>query len=197
MKEFFLNLLSNLDKLAGLRQIEKIYASHSDQNEAKREINALLDLLVNICQSFPYIPEQEQKRIIHHCIITDPELTSLNARIVYKWLNTQKDKYYKELAHIPTETTAEPIAKDDPRYEEHLQNWLKALEPMQERINVTSKRERALPQQAREGVIEYTPLSKEEVDARENHRRELSEKSFRDRHPNATEEEVKQFLESI
>lgn len=173
MKEFFLNLLNNLDKLAGLRQIENIYAAHSDANEARKEINALLDVLVNMCAQFPYIPEVEQKRIINHCVITDPEFKNLNARIVYKWLSAQKDKYYKELAHIPTEPTAEPISKDDPRYEEYCKQWLAALAPMQERINVTSKREVLILGHERQGPTDYTPLPEEEVLRREKHLRYL------------------------
>ena len=142
MKEFFLNLLSNLDKLAGLRQIEKIYAQHTDINDAKREISGLLDILVNICKQFHYIPEKEQQRIIQQAVVTDPEFTSLNARIVYKWLNTHRDKYYKEIAHVQeNDPNWEPIPKSDPRYQEHLANWLKALEPMMERVNVTEKSE--------------------------------------------------------
>lgn len=174
MKEFFLNLLNNLDKLAGLRQIENIYAAHGSQDEAMKEINTLLDLLVNICAQFPYISEQSQKDIIHHCVVTDPEFKSLNARIVYKWLNAQKDKYYKELAHIETEEEHKPIPKDDPRYDEYLKQWQAALKPMEERVNVTARKER-LVGHVQDNGIDYTPLSEDDVIKRDRHHRYIRE----------------------
>lgn len=97
MKEYFLDLLNNLDKLAGLRQVEKIMASSPN---AKAEINELLEVLVRVSEQFPYIPMQDQKNIISAAVVTDGDFTSLNARIVYKWLAIHKDKYFKEAAHI-------------------------------------------------------------------------------------------------
>lgn len=176
MKEFLLNLLNNLDKLAGLRQIENIYAAHSDANEARREINTLLDLLVNICNQFHYIPDQDKQNIIHHNVVTDQDFKSLNARIVYKWLNAQKDKYYKELAHIPTEPSAPPIPKDDPRYDDYCKQMLAALAPMEARINTTSaKREVLILGHERQGPTDYTPLSEDDVTRREKHLRYIKE----------------------
>lgn len=174
MKEFFLNLLNNLDKLAGLRQIENIYAAHGDANEARKEINTLLDVLVNMCAQFTYIPEAEQKKIINHCVITDPEFKNLNARIVYKWLNAQKDKYYKELAHQETQQEKDwvPVPKDSPAYDEYCKQWLAALKPMEERINVASKEVNLLGK-PREGRTDYTPLPENEVTRREKHIRYL------------------------
>ncbi len=141
MKQFFLDILNNLDKLAGLRQIEKIYSQHTDQNAAKAEINALLTVLDNVCQQFPYIPDDEKKRLINHAVITDSEFTSLNARIVYKWLSVHKDKYYKEAAHIEDiDPDWKPVPKDSPAYQEYLNQWLAALKPMEERLNVTAEK---------------------------------------------------------
>lgn len=176
MKEFFLELLNNLDKLAGLRQLENIYKAHSDQDAALSEINTLMDLLVNISLKFPYIPEQTQRDIIHHNVVTDPEFTSLNARIVYKWLNAQKDKYYKELAHIPTEPSAPPIPKDDPRYDDYCNQMRAALAPIEARINTTSaKREVLILGHERQGPTDYTPLSEDDVTRREKHLRYIKE----------------------
>lgn len=199
MRQFFLDLLNNLDKLAGLRQAEKIYASHDDPAEAKKEISQLITVLVSVADQFTTIPEEHKQRIIRNAVMTDPEFTSLNARIVYKWLNGQKDKFYKELAHQPTVIKEEdkPIPKDDPRYDDYCEQWKKALAPMEERINITAKREVTILGHERQGRTNYTPLSDEEVIQRENHRRELAEQYWRERHPGATEEQVKEFLESL
>jgi len=100
MKAYFLDLLNNLDKLAGLRQVEKIMNSSPNP---KAEINELIAVLVRVSEQFPYIPEQDQKNIISAAVITDAEFNSLNARIVYKWLNIHKDKFFKEVAHMEQE----------------------------------------------------------------------------------------------
>lgn len=176
MKEFLLNLLNNLDKLAGLRQIENIYAAHSDANEARREINTLLDLLVNICNQFHYIPDQDKQNIIHHNVVTDQDFKSLNARIVYKWLNAQKDKYYKELAHIPTVETETVEIVTGQKRDEYYEQWLKALAPMQDRINITStNRDVLILGHERQGPTDYTPLSEDDVTRREKHLRYIKE----------------------
>lgn len=176
MRQFFLDLLNNLDKLAGLRQIEKIYASHSDPAEAKKEISQLINLLVSTSDQFAFIPEKEKQRLIRTAVITDPEFNSLNARIVFKWLNTHKDKYYKELAHMEkVEEENYEIVTGEKR-EEYLNQWLKALEPMQERINTTSvkaKREVQILGREREGRTDYTPLPEDVVLAKEKHLRYL------------------------
>lgn len=170
MKQFFLDLLSNLDKLAGLRQIEKIYAQHADQGEAKKEINTLLTILVNICAQFPYIPEEEKKRIIQQAVVTDPEFNSLNARIVYKWLAVQKDKYYKEISAIENPIPENYEIVTGEKREEYLNQWLKALEPMQERINPVSKKEVLILGKERQGKTEYVPtMSAEDLDAHAKH----------------------------
>lgn len=169
MKEFFLNILSNLDKLAGLRQIEKIYGQHSDQVEAKKEVNMLLDILVNICLQFPYIPDDDKKKIIQQAVVSDPEFNSLNARIVFKWLAIQKDKYYKEIAHIENQTPENYEIVTGEKKEEYLKLWLASLEPMQQRVNPISKKEIQILGKDRDIPTDYQPMSKYEVEKREQH----------------------------
>lgn len=169
MKQFFLDLLSNLDKLAGLRQIEKIYAQHSDQSEAKKEINMLLTILVNICAQFPYIPEEEKKRIIQQAVVTDPEFNSLNARIVYKWLASQKDKYYKEISAMESPAPENYEVVTGEKREEYLNQWLAALQPMMDRVNPVSKKEILILGKERQGKTDYVPMSASEVMAYEKH----------------------------
>jgi len=105
MREYFLNLLQNLDKFCGLKQYEKIMQLPTH----KEELNALLDILCRVSEQFKFIPEKDQKRIISDAVITDQEFQGLNARVIYKWLNLKKDQFFTEAAHMPTEPTVEPV----------------------------------------------------------------------------------------
>ena len=86
MREYFLNLLGDLDKLAGLKQLDKIYAAHGDNIEgAKAEIKKLLDVLCNVSAQFPMIPSADQQKIITQSVITE-DFPSLNGNVLYKWV---------------------------------------------------------------------------------------------------------------
>lgn len=124
MRAYFLNLLNNLDKLAGLKQLDKIHALYPGNKEAvKKEINELLDACCNASSLFPFIPEEDQQKILTHFVITE-EFPSLNAAMVYKALNRQKDKYYKESHHI--EKQSDPPLTGEAR-QKKLAEWLEAL----------------------------------------------------------------------
>lgn len=105
MREYFEQLLNNLETLTGMKQLERI----SHKQNAYDELNKLLDVLCRVSDLFPYIPQEAQKNIISDSIITDQEFIGLNAKIVYKWLNLRKDVYFKEVAHIETENQPEPV----------------------------------------------------------------------------------------
>lgn len=167
MKQFFLDLLNNLDKLAGLRQIEKIMASASNEDTAKEEINSLIEVLVRVSQQFPYIPEQDQRNIISAAVVTDPEFNSLNARIVYKWLVQHKDKYFKEMQHVESHQENWVPLTGEARAEK-LREWMKSLE----QFNTNHVKESYSPYQdvrAIEKSVAYTPPSSEQVHAKELH----------------------------
>lgn len=127
MREFYLNLLQNLDMLTGHRQYEKL----RELPNYKDEINRLLDVLCRVSNLFPYIPEEAQKNIISDSIITDLEFTSLNARIIYKWFNIRKDIYFKEVAHQPTQL--QEVVTGEKREE-----WLKIWQQEIAKFNTTN-----------------------------------------------------------
>lgn len=139
MRTFFLELLNNLHVLAGLRQLEKILNSAPSIEDGKDEINQLIDVMVRISTQFPYIPERDQKNIISAAVISDPEFTSLNARIVYKWLSQHKDKYFKESQHVEQEQPENWQPLTGEARLARLKEWEQALAPMAERINATDR----------------------------------------------------------
>lgn len=143
MNEFFFNLLNNLDKLAGLKQLDKIYASHDNTKEgkeaAKAEIKILLGVLCNVSKQFPFIPDHEQQKIITQAVITE-EFHSLNGNTVYKWLVRHKDKYFKEGHHAEdTKPQAEPLTGE--ARQAKLKEWMASLANAQQMIisNRTSR----------------------------------------------------------
>jgi hypothetical protein len=96
MKQFFFNLLESLDKVAGIRQLDKIYAAYKTKEEAKPEINLLLNELCSVCERFDYIPRADMQRIIQDGILTDPEFFGLHGRFIFKCLSKACGAYYKE-----------------------------------------------------------------------------------------------------
>lgn len=133
MREYFFTLLQNLDKLTGIRQYDKL----SQADDAKKELNTLLTILCRACDQFPYIPDEAKQRIIDTNIVADADFIGLNAKCIYKYLNANKDRYFKELAHVEIKPEDAPLegeafkAKTD---------WViaelqKATEPMAARIN--------------------------------------------------------------
>lgn len=171
MREYFNDILNNLDTLAGLRQLENIYRSvGDDEGKAITEINKLLTALCNVSKLFPFIPEAEQQKIINQAVISE-EFPNLNANLVYKWLNRHKDKYFKESHHIPEQPPAPPVT------EEEKQKWLKKWQAEVDKIgsSVPIVKENS-PQMEwlRKRPVEmedlgYTPPSEEKVQAHNLH----------------------------
>jgi len=81
------------------------------------------------------------QRIITESILSDQELTSLNGKIIFKWLSKSCGAYYKE----PTEAVKLPEGVD--KYEvvtgekkqEYLNQWLDALKKVDDKANVLEK----------------------------------------------------------
>lgn len=129
MREYFLDLLNNLDKLAGLKQLDKIHASCGDDpGAAITEINRLLNGLVKVSEMFPLIPEADQKKIIDHMVISE-EFPSLNANLIYKWLNRYKDRFIKPLPAEKPDPDKPPLTGE--ARQAALQKWLESLKGME------------------------------------------------------------------
>ena len=123
MRDYFMELLNNLDKLTGLRQLEKISAMPNP----KKEINDLLDILCRTCDQFGYIPDADKQRIISGNVVADAEFIGLNAKILFKWFSQTKGFYHKELAHEEDSVLADykPLEGED--REEWLKRWHESL----------------------------------------------------------------------
>lgn len=131
MRKFFYNLLQNLDKLTGMKQYEKLLQTEN----FKEEIKILLDILCRVSDLFPFIPDYDKQRIINAAVITDSEFIGLNAKVIYKWLNAQKDRYFQELAHRENESNEPPLEGE--ALQKKLAEWQEALAKME--INYTQR----------------------------------------------------------
>lgn len=99
MREFFVKLMQNLKRLTGLKQYEEI-ASLQPKEKAQAELDALVDTMVRVCNSFSYIPDVDKQRIIRNKLIEDPELFSINAKVIYRWLLSASARYNGESHHL-------------------------------------------------------------------------------------------------
>lgn len=123
MKDYFLQLLQNLDKLTGMKQYEKLM----QMSEYKREINTLLDILCRVCEQFPFIPDEDKKRIINDAVISDGDFIGLNAKFIAKSLNLRKEFYMS----LKDDVAIHPDALTGEAREKRLQEWLKAINGME------------------------------------------------------------------
>lgn len=123
MRDFFLQLLNNLDKLTGLRQLEKLSA----MSNPKKEINDLLDILCRTCDQFGYIPDADKQRIVSANVVSDAEFIGLNAKILFKWFSQTKGFYHKELAHEENKVPADYKAVEGEEREAWLKRWNESL----------------------------------------------------------------------
>ena len=130
MREFFFHLLQNLDKLTGMKQFEKL----SQAQNPKEEIKTLLDILCRVCDQFPYIPDEDKKRIIQDATIADQEFIGLNAKIIFKWLNAKREFYMKD---PKDEVVIHPDALTGEAMQKRLDEWKEALAKVE--INYTQR----------------------------------------------------------
>lgn len=98
MTEYFLNLLKSLYRIAGLRQMENLYAEGKEKGD--RELNLLINELTHAASQYPEVPNQVIIDTINDRVRKDQEFTSLNARTIHKWLTPLRSRYYHESHHI-------------------------------------------------------------------------------------------------
>jgi hypothetical protein len=170
MREFFLETLQNLDKTSGLKQYEKIMAGPTP----KLEINALLDVLCRVSDQFSVIPQDAQKRIISQCVVTDGEFIGLNAKIVYKWLAAHRDKYFKEVHHLPDKQDENWKPLEGEARQEKLKEWERSLAGFADKVETKShvrQLEETLPKKP---TGSYVPSAPPEVIEMSKHRTEYA-----------------------
>lgn len=132
MKEFFEQCLRDLHRLTGLKQYFEI-CNKSTEKEAKEEMEIIVMGMVRVSEKFDYIPQDAQKRIVAHQIVSDPEMYALNAKIVYKWFNAVSDKYWHESGHLETnelsnkESNAIPLEQCKPEIQQEFRAFMDSL----------------------------------------------------------------------
>lgn len=123
MRDYFLQLLQNLDKLTGMKQYEKLM----QMSDYKKEINTLLDILCRVCEQFPFIPDEAKKQIIQDAVISDGDFIGLNAKFIAKSLNLKKEFYM----NLKDDVVIHPEALTGEAREKRLHEWLKAINGME------------------------------------------------------------------
>jgi len=101
MKDFFEKCLRELHQLTGLKQYIEICNKPTKQ-EAEQEMNVIVRGMMMVSEKFSYIPQDAQKRIVRHQMVSDSEMYALNAKVVYKWFNAVAAGYWKESGHLET-----------------------------------------------------------------------------------------------
>lgn len=144
MRDFFKQELKTLKAKTGLNQ----YETFSGMPDAEVQLKALLDGMVSVCSGFNYIPDDHKKEIIKTAIITDPDFTGLNARVVFKWLQAKNHLYFKEVAHMETEVKEEPLKGDD--MQKMLDEWKRELEGVSNNFSVPKLTPEEIEKEGRE-----------------------------------------------
>lgn len=129
MREFFIEILLDLDKTCGLQQYMKLCALPN----AKEEVNKLLDILCKTCNQFGLIPDEVKKKIIFDSMMRDQEFTSLNAKIIYKWLVGKNENYVK-IDSEPTPADYKPLEGE--ARQEAIKRWSESFNRLTTTITV-------------------------------------------------------------
>jgi hypothetical protein len=187
MREFFFDLLQELDKLTGIKQWDRISHSKDDTNE-------LLDILTRTCQMFPLIPVDAQKSILRHAVISDGDFIGLNAKWVYKSLNAQRDRFFKEAAHIPSEVDLNWKPLEGEARQERLKEWLQSLQGFEEKATQSHVQELVSRLPPKDKGISYPSTPPDVANAIQERIRRGQIKALQDKFPSATPEEIDKML---
>jgi hypothetical protein len=122
MRTFFKECLRDLEQFTGIRQL--YFLEVDPEGEAK--IRVLLDAMVATTRLFPQLSEEDQKIIIRSKMLTDQEYTSLNARVIYKWLNEFKYPAIQKEAE-PVKPARELTPEESARIDKMAQQFLATI----------------------------------------------------------------------
>jgi hypothetical protein len=137
MKQFFEQCLRDLEALTGKRQVYYWQTETDTDSTGKakgaRKFEVCVQGMVIQSQNFPYIPEEDQKRIITEMIVKDQDYEALNSSVIYKWLAMYKDKYFMA-ANAPEpepmhQHTPEELERIDKLAQEYLAQLAGAFQP--------------------------------------------------------------------
>lgn len=163
MRDFLKSELKTLKAKTGLNQLENLSALPDSQNQIK----ILLDSIMLVFDEFHFIPDNDKKRIIQENIIRDQEFQGLNSRVVWRWLNAQKDKYYKELAHRESESGEPPLTGE--ARDKAIAEWLQAVNKLQTAVSVPQDKYSEIRANWNPDKLKYDPLTPEEYTTRIHH----------------------------
>lgn len=163
MRDFLKSELKTLKAKTGLNQLENLSALPDSQNQIK----ILLDSIMLVFGEFHFIPDNDKKRIIQENIIRDQEFQGLNSRVVWRWLNAQKDKYYKELAHRESEEGAPPLTGE--ARDKAIAEWLQAVNKLEGAVTVKEDKYSEIRANWNPEKLKYDPLTPEEYKTRIHH----------------------------
>ena len=110
MRHLLLSLLKDQKRLTGIRQYEEIASNPNGKEQAQGELNELLREMVNVCDQYPYISDEDKFKIIKARMTDAPEYYGLNARFVRLALERVKDIYWKEHSYRETNKLIEHIS---------------------------------------------------------------------------------------
>jgi hypothetical protein len=194
MRQFFLDLLQELQKLTGIKQYENM---NLESDEGKKDLGELLDILVRTCETFPLIPKDAQKSILSHAVISDGDFIGLNAKFVYKSLAAHRDRYFKEAAHIPAEVDPNWKPVEGEERINWLNQWMHALQGFDQNTTQSHVQELVskLPPKEKGTYHPSTPV--ETANQIQERIRKAQERAIRDKYPAASEEEIKQMIERL
>jgi|SRR6185295_14786951 len=102
MREFLVNILKDLKRLTGVKQYEEIASNPNGKEAAQKELDALLEPMLEVCNLYPYISDIDKQKIIRAKVISAKEFYGLNARFVKLAFEEVKDIYYRESGYIET-----------------------------------------------------------------------------------------------
>jgi len=121
MRTFFVSLLKDLKRLTGVKQYEEIASNPNGKEAAQAELDALLEPMIEVCNQYSYISDEDKMKIIKAAIINAKEFYGLNARFVRLALEAVKDIYFKESGYLETnallnakESNAVPLEECSP-----------------------------------------------------------------------------------
>jgi hypothetical protein len=167
MRQFFLDLLQELQKLTGIKQYENM---NLESDEGKKDLGELLDILVRTCETFPLIPKDAQKSILRHAVISDGDFIGLNAKFVYKSLQAHRDRFFKEAAHMPTQEPEGYKPLEGEARQAKLKEWMSKLQEFGEKATTQSHvQELVAKLPPKEKGLNYPSTRAEDVLKRELH----------------------------
>ncbi len=139
MRKFFKTELETLYAKTQLRQYETLSA----MPDAKIQIKAMLDALERVCSYYAYIPDEAKQAIILDRMLKDEDFIGFNAKIVSKWFEQAKGKYFVEEAHKPVESNARAVTYEElsPEVREAFDRLVKALSADGKKMPKVSQKE--------------------------------------------------------